>query len=174
MNKKKGKKIFFIILLYPCFIIFHQFTRSWIYFNTESIGPRRTALLLSRLPLKSVPLLVWAAVDVTGLLAIADPLFIFHLFCLCLSHLVLIPQLLVHYLTLCFPKFVSEWLIVVLRSVFVALYLFIQCVLWYYWVKLLSLLISAVLCLTHLTLYTQTLYNGSLIFGFGSWLPMII
>ena len=36
--------------------------------------------------------------------AIADPLFIFHLFCLCFTHLVLIPQLHVHYLTLCFPR----------------------------------------------------------------------
>ena len=44
-----------------------------------------------------------STVDVAGLLAIADPLFIFHLFCLCFTHLVSIPQLHVHYLTLCFP-----------------------------------------------------------------------
>ena len=37
---------------------------------------------LSRLPPKSVPLLVRAAVDVTGLHAIATPPLIFHLFCL--------------------------------------------------------------------------------------------
>ena len=49
-----------------------------------------------------------SAVDVTGLLAIANPLLIFHLFCLCHTHLVSIPQLLVHYLTLCSPMFVCE------------------------------------------------------------------
>ena len=69
---------------------------------------------VSRLPPKSVPLLVRSAVDVIGFLAIADPLFIFHLFCPCLTHLVSIPQLLVHYLTLCSPMFVClfEWLFV--------------------------------------------------------------
>ena len=53
-----------------------------------------------------------SAVDVTGLLAIADPLFIFHLFCLCLIHLVRIPQLLVHYLPSVPPcLFVSDCLL---------------------------------------------------------------
>ena len=37
---------------------------------------------LSRLPPKSVPLLARVAFGVTSLLAIANPLFIFHLFCL--------------------------------------------------------------------------------------------
>ena len=49
-----------------------------------------------------------SAVDVTGLLAISDPLFILHMSCLCLTHLVSIPQLPVHYLTLCSPMFVCE------------------------------------------------------------------
>jgi hypothetical protein len=52
-----------------------------------------------------------SAVDLTGLVVIADPLFIFHLLCLCLTHLVSIPQLLVHYLTLCFPMFVCDCLL---------------------------------------------------------------
>ena len=57
---------------------------------------------LSRLPPKSVPLLVRVAVGVTGLLAIVDPLFIFHLFCLVfLQTWFSFSSLIVVYLTLC-------------------------------------------------------------------------
>jgi hypothetical protein len=64
-----------------------------------------------------------SAVDVTDLLAIADPLFIFHLFCLCLTHLVSIPQLLVHYLTLCSPSlFVSNYLLYCCQYLWPCLY----------------------------------------------------
>ena len=41
-----------------------------------------------------------SAVDVTSLIATTDPLLIFHLFCLCLKHLVSLTQLPVFYLTL--------------------------------------------------------------------------
>jgi hypothetical protein len=50
-----------------------------------------------------------SALDITGLLATADPLFIFHSFCLSLTHLVSLTQLPVYYLILCSPcSFVSD------------------------------------------------------------------
>uniref|UniRef100_A0A4W5MB97 Chromo domain-containing protein n=1 Tax=Hucho hucho TaxID=62062 RepID=A0A4W5MB97_9TELE len=68
--------------------------------------------VLSLLPPKSVPLLVRAVVDVTGLLAIADPLFIFHLFCLCFLHTWFqFPNYMCMYLTLCSPMFVCVFVI---------------------------------------------------------------
>jgi hypothetical protein len=84
---------------------------------------------VSRLPPKSVPLLVWVAFDVTGLLAIANPLFIFH-FIFHLScfpaHLVYIPSLFDVYLNclLCMctsdwfaPGYVNPYLFIVLSAV---------------------------------------------------------
>jgi hypothetical protein len=59
---------------------------------------------VSRLPPKSVPLLVRTALGVAGLPAIIDPLFIFLLFLSCPpTHLVSFPSLHVVYLTLCSP-----------------------------------------------------------------------
>ena len=105
---------------------------------------------LSWLPPKLVPLLVRrrSAFNVTGLLAIADPLLIFHLFCLCFTHLVSIPQLHVHYLTLCFPLGVCACLFTVssVRCLWAWCYLHILT----FRVKFLVLLISAVLRLTPL------------------------
>ena len=61
-----------------------------------------------------------STVDVTGFLATADPLFIFHLFCLCFTHLFSIPQSPVYYLTLCSPHGFCEWLFILyFRSVMV-------------------------------------------------------
>jgi hypothetical protein len=89
-----------------------------------------------------------SAVDVNGLLAIANSLFIFHLFCLCFTHLVSIPQLHVHYLTLCFPHGFCAWLFYVCSVHYCGLG--ITTCYWNIWVKLLVLLISAVLRLTPL------------------------
>ena len=126
-----------------------------------------TQVVLSRLPLKSVPLLVpllvraafggRSAVDVTGFLATTDPLFIFHLFCLCLTHLSSLNQLLVYYWTLCSPCCVCEWLLIIIWSVFVGS--------WCYFVnavflsKIRWLLVSAVLRLTLYTSYAQDPYS---------------
>ena len=70
-------------------------------------------MLLSRLPPKSFPLLVHAAVGVTSLLAIIDPLLIFHLFCLVFLHTWFsFPSLIVVYLSLCSPHVCVELFVV--------------------------------------------------------------
>ena len=82
----------FILIL--CFSRCHDFRRSR---SLSSFGRRST-------------------VDVTGFLA--NPLFIFHLFCVCITHLASLNQWLVYYLTLCSPCCVCEWLFIEIRSVF--------------------------------------------------------
>ena len=114
---------------------------SWCLDNVMNRHDYRLSRSLSLFGRRSV-------VDVTSLLAIADPLFIFHLFCLCLTHLVSISQLLIHYLTLCYPMFVCEWLILCNTVRLCGLsFLYYICLCW---VKYVYLLISAVLRLTPL------------------------
>ena len=71
--------------------------------------------LVSQLPPKSVPLLVWV---VFSLLAIIDPFLIFHWFCLVFLHTWFQSHSLhVVYLTLCFPSCPYQRLFVVCRCV---------------------------------------------------------